>query len=94
MQQGLLNLEEVPWFWHRDLMILDAAMLSPSAEEMDKLWTAISDGAWALKFKLQKYLVIKIHPQNGRIFMGKPFASVLDIWQEISTFGTKLEATS
>ena len=54
LQQGLLNLEDVPWFWHRDLMILDAAMLSPSAEEMDKLWTAISDGAWGIKIQVAK----------------------------------------
>ena len=35
-------------------MILDAAMLSPSEEEMDRLWTAISDGAWGIKIQVAR----------------------------------------
>ena len=54
LQQGLLALEDVHWAWHRDLMILDAAMLSPSDKEMDKMWTAISDGAWGIKIQVAK----------------------------------------
>ena len=54
LQQGLLNLEDVHCFWHRDLMILDAAMLSPSPEDMDRLWSYISDGAWGVKIQVSK----------------------------------------
>ena len=54
LQQGLLALDDVHWVWHRDLMILDAAMLSPSEKEMNRMWTAISDGAWGIKIQVAK----------------------------------------
>ena len=54
LQQGLFLLEDVDLFWHRDLMILDLLINSPSSEEKEHLWNSISKDVLGIQIQVSK----------------------------------------
>ena len=54
LQQGHLFLDDSFIFWHRDLMLFDAALFPLDEKGKQDLWSGISTEAWGIKIQLSK----------------------------------------
>jgi len=54
IQNGTPSLSNIPLYWHKDLMILDAAFATTNQIDKDLLWNRLSSHAWGVKIQVSK----------------------------------------
>ena len=53
-QGDTTTISNIPLYWHRDLMILDAAFTATNEIDKERLWNGLSDQAWGVKIQVSK----------------------------------------